>query len=206
VVQEYKEDENFNVKYPYHYNHRSYNWNRKLSYPSGLSIFSKYPIVNKGSVDYRSVFSSISFVDIIKKSDTIRIYNFHLQSLGVIPNKDYFGHKDSEKLLKKLNKSFKIQQKEIDTLNYHIKNTQHRTIIAGDMNNTAYSWAYKNLKKDRQDSFLEAGRGFGKTYTFNGFPLRIDYIFVDKSLSINEHKNYNVKYSDHYPIMTTVSF
>ncbi len=206
VMQEFSEDKDFNIKYPYHYNHYSYNWNRNKRYFSGLAFFSKYPIVKTGSVDFRGVFSSISFIDVIKKMDTVRIYNFHLQSLGVIPNKDYFGHKDSERLLKRLNKSFKIQQIEIDTLNYHLKNTKHKVIIAGDMNNTAYSWAYKNLKKDRQDSFLKAGQGFGSTYSFKGFPLRIDYIFVDKSITINNHKNYTVKYSDHYPIMTTLSF
>lgn len=200
VMQEFKEDKNFNVKYPYHYR------NQKKSYFSGLAFFSKYPIVKTGSVNFRGVFPSISFIDLVKKMDTVRIYNFHLQSLGVIPDKDYFGHKDSEKLLKRLNQSFKIQQKEIDTLNDHVKNTRHKVIIAGDMNNTAYSWAYKNLKKDRQDSFLEAGHGFGSSYNFKGFPLRIDYIFVDKSITINSHKNYTVEYSDHYPIMTTLSF
>ncbi len=206
VMQEFKEDKNLKLKYPHYYNHRSYNWNRQLSYPSGLSIFSKLPIINKGSVDYRGVFSSIIFVDIVKGYDTIRIYNFHLESLGVIPSRDYFGHKDSEKLLKRLNTSFKVQQQEIDTLNYHIKSAKHKTIVAGDMNNTAYSWAYKNLKKNRQDSFLEAGKGFGKTYNLKGFPLRIDYIFVDKGIHVNQHKNYSVKYSDHFPVMATVSF
>ena len=81
-----------------------------------------------------------------------------------------------------------------------------KTIIAGDLNNTAYSWGYKNLKDRYTDSFLEAGKGFGKTYGFKGFPLRIDYIFVDKDLKVNTHKNYTIKYSDHYPIMATVSF
>ena len=74
------------------------------------------------------------------------------------------------------------------------------------MNNTAYSWAYKNLKGDFQDSFLESGKGFGKSYNFKGFPLRIDYIFIDKDITILNHKNYGEHYSDHYPVMATVSF
>ena len=206
VMQEFKEDKNLKLKYPYSYNHNSYNWNNQIKKPSGLSIFSKYPIVNTGSVDYRKFSSSIIYVDIVRNHDTIRIYNFHLESLGVVPDEDYFGHKDSEKLLKRLNKSFKTQQTEIDTLNYHLKNSKYKTIIAGDMNNTAYSWVYKNLKKNRKDSFLEAGNGFGRTYSLKGFPLRIDYIFVDKDIQVIEHKNYTVKYSDHFPIMATVSF
>jgi len=206
AMQEYKKDKNLKLKYPYEYIHRSYNWNKALSYPSGLAFFSKYPIIDTGAVKYKKVFTSIAYIDILKNYDTIRIYNCHLESLGVIPSKDYFGHKDSEKLLKRLNSSFKIQQTEIDTLNHHIKNSKYRTIIAGDMNNTAYSWAYKNLKKDRQDSFLEAGKGFGRTYSLKGLPLRIDYIFVDEDISVDGHENYDVKYSDHFPVMATVSF
>lgn len=217
ALQEYQKFEDFKVEYPYYYNHytkstnynhdsKNTNYNRVKTYQSGLTIFSKYQIINKGSVQYKTALSSIIFVDIIKNSDTIRIYNFHLESLGVIPDKNYFGHKDSERLFKRLNKSFKIQQIEIETLNHHIKNCKYKTIIVGDLNNTAYSWVYKNLKKNRKDSFLEAGSGFGKTYSFNSFPLRIDYIFASESISVNQHENYDVKYSDHYPVMATVSF
>ena len=208
ALQEYKEDENFKLSYPYSYNHysQSTNYSRVKTYQSGLAIFSKYRIINKGSVEYKPSFSSMIFADIVKHKDTIRIYNLHLESLGVIPDKDFFGHKDSEKLFKRLNTSFRVQQTEIDTLNYHIEKCKYRVIIAGDINNTAFSWAYKNLKKNRKDSFLEAGSGFGKTYSFKGFPLRIDYIFASESVQINQHKNYTVKYSDHHPVMATLAF
>ena len=208
LLQEFKETDNFNIKYPYYYNHetKTVYRNRVTTYPSGLAILSKYPIINKGSVDYRQLFSSIIYADIVKNDDTIRIYTFHLQSLGVNPEKDYFGLNDTEKTYHGLSHSFRIQEVEINALNEHIKACKHKVILAGDMNNTAYSWAYKNLKNDFKDSFLEAGSGFGKTYSFKGFPLRIDFIFTDKKINILEHKNYKVRYSDHYPIMTKVSF
>ena len=146
------------------------------------------------------------FVDVVINKDTIRIYNFHLASLGVIPNQEYFGHDDSEKLIKGLSGSLKIQQIQINSLRQHVKNCNYKIIFNGDMNNTAYSWVYKNLKNDLQDSFLETGNGFGKTYNFKGFPLRIDFIFADNDINIISHKNFKDKYSDHYPIMATVSF
>jgi endonuclease/exonuclease/phosphatase family metal-dependent hydrolase len=208
LLQEYKETKNFKLKYPNYYNHKSkkvYN-TRIKTYPSGLAIFSKYPIINKGSVDYEAPYTSVIFTDIVKNNDTIRFYNFHLESLGVVPDKDYFGHKNSQRLLNRLSQSFKVQQTEIETLKNHIKACKYSVILAGDMNNTAYSWVYKNLKIDLQDSFLETGSGFGKTYSFKGFPLRIDFIFTDKNINIINHKNYQDRYSDHYPIMATVSF
>jgi len=146
------------------------------------------------------------YVDIVKSKDTIRIYNFHLASLGVIPDQEYFGHKDSEKLIKRIRKSFRIQQSQIDTLNAHIKQCNYKVVLAGDLNNTAYSWAYKNVKNDLQDTFSETGENFGTTYKFKGFPLRIDYIFVDQKIKITSHKNYGVKYSDHYPVSATIEF
>jgi endonuclease/exonuclease/phosphatase family metal-dependent hydrolase len=77
-------------------------------------------------------------------------------------------------------------------------------IICGDFNNTAYSYVYKEVKGDMQDAFVEAGNGFGRTFDFRFFPVRIDFILVDPVFEINAYKTFDVKYSDHYPIMTKV--
>jgi endonuclease/exonuclease/phosphatase family metal-dependent hydrolase len=199
AIQEYRKLETFKLNYPFNYNYRTIN-----NVQSGLTIYSKYPIINKGSIgDERHSVDAI-YADVVKNNDTIRIYNFRLESLGVVPNKDYFGHENSEKLIKRLSKSFVAQQKQIETLNNLIKECPYRIIVAGDLNNTAYSWAYKNIKNDLQDSFLEAGKGFGKTYEFKKFPLRIDYIFADKSMKFTNHKNLKQKFSDHYPISAII--
>jgi len=201
ALQEFKNTKNFKIVYPYTYNPLV---SRKTR--SSLAIYSKYPIINKGVIKYNKYYIRIMFADIVKNDDTLRIYNFHLESLGVIPDEDFFGHKDSEKLIKRLRNSFKNQQQQIGTLNAHIEGCKYRVILAGDLNNTAYSWAYKNVKNDFKDSFLEAGKGFGKTYEFKKFPLRIDYIFADKSMKFISHKNLNQKLSDHYPISATLEF
>lgn len=209
ALQEYRNLENFKAEFNYFSNPLNNNYSdpkRNEKYKSNLAIFSKYPIINDGIVKYSKFLHTTIYADIVKNNDTIRIYNFHLQSLGVIPDQEFFGHSDSEKLLKRISKSFKQQQIQMDPLKKHIMNCKYKVILAGDMNNTAYSWIYKHIKNDLKDTFLETGNGFGKTYSFNGFPLRIDYIFVDKRITVNRHKNYSVKYSDHFPIMATVSF
>jgi len=201
ALQEYKEDENFSINYPF-----SYNPSLKTKVKSGLAIFSKYPIINTGILEQNRWVGKAIFIDVVKSQDTIRVYNFHLQSLGVVPDEEFFGHSDSKKLIQRLKISFKVQQLQVDIIKEHVNSCNYNIIIAGDMNNTAYSWAYKNLKNDFKDSFLEAGSGFGKTYDFKGFPLRIDFIFTDKNINIINHKNYQDQYSDHYPVMSTVSF
>ena len=200
TLQEYKNIDDFKLNYPYFYNYIS---NKNVQ--SGLVIYSKYPVIKKGAIGYNQSGKDAIYVDIVKENDTLRIYNFRLETTGVVPDKDFFGHKDSEKLIKRLRNSFKTHQKQIDTLNAHIRDCQYKVILAGDLNNTAYSWDYKNIKNELKDTFLEAGKGFGKTYQFKKFPLRIDYIFVDENIKVIDHKNLKQKFSDHYPIIATLN-
>ena len=39
----------------------------------------------------------------------------------------------------------------------------------------------------------------------NFFPVRIDFIFSDDEFNVNGFKAYNEHFSDHYPIMSTLS-
>ena len=199
MLQEFKNIDDFKLNYPYFYNHIT---NKNVQ--SGLVIYSKYQVINKGAIGYNPSEKDAIYVDIVKENDTLRVYNFRLSSTGVVPDEDFFGHKDSEKLIKRLRKSFKTHQKQIDTLNAHIKDCKYKVILAGDLNNTAFSWDYKNIKNELKDTFLEAGKGFGKTYEFKKFPLRIDFIFVDESILVIDHKNLKKQFSDHYPIVATL--
>ena len=83
---------------------------------------------------------------------------------------------------------------------------QSPPIKCGDFNNTAYSWAYHKLKDDLRDTYLTSGKGFGETYSFNKYPLRIDFILSDKKFKINSHQNFDIRLSDHEPIMARLSY
>ena len=56
-----------------------------------------------------------------------------------------------------------------------------------------------------QDSFEEKGSGYGRTYNYHGLPVRIDFILADEGIEVKSHKNFNVKYSDHFPVMASFS-
>ncbi|MBJ2175268.1 endonuclease/exonuclease/phosphatase family protein [Aureibaculum sp. A20] len=207
ALQEYRIPKNFKLKYPYFSNPPAENYSDSIQnskHRIALGIYSKYPIVKEGIIKYARTSSAAMFIDVLKNKDTIRIYTFHMASLGIVPNQHYFGHDDSEKLVKKVRQSFKVQQQQIDSLNKHINTCKHKVIVTGDLNNTAYSWAYNNVRKNFKDTYLEAGQGFGTTYKFNKFPLRIDYIFVDNHFKVKSHKNYDIQLSDHYPVMATL--
>lgn len=176
--------------------------------PYGMGIFSKYPIINRGSLDFDNSANNAIFVDILRNDDTLRIYNVHLESLGVKPDSLHISgmnEKDSRKLIRRLTGSFIKQQAQVEKFMEHRRNCPHPVILCGDFNNTFYSWAYTNLKGDLNDSFVEAGKGFGKTYSFNGYPLRIDFILSDPMFRINEHNNFEIGLSDHEPVSTRLS-
>ncbi len=208
ALQEFKGDKSFKINYPYVANPLIGNYSDSVmnsKFRTALAIYSKYPVINDGVIKSDLMVMGI-FADIVKNTDTLRIYNFHLESLGIAPEEEFLGHQDSKSLLKLLTYSMEKQEVQLNKITEKFSHNNYRTIITCDMNNTAYSWVYKRTKNDLQDSFLEKGNGFGETYNFKGFPLRIDYIFIDQSIKVLEHKNFEVPFSDHFPVMATVSF
>lgn len=166
------------------------------------AIFSKYPIVDHGSLNLPNTTNNIIFADIQKGMDTLRIYNFHLQSYGIVPSSSNFTEQESERNLKKVFKAFTAQLQQAKILSEHRKSNPYSTILAGDLNNTQFSNVYRILKSDFQDSFTEQGQGFGTTYRLFNIPLRIDFIFTDDSFNILSHKNFELQLSDHDPILS----
>lgn len=200
VIQEYHPNKNIDFsRFNYKYEKLA---GTKTKY--GQAIFSNYPIVNSGSIEFPNTANNVIYTDIIKESDTIRIYNVHLQSLHISEDFVNFTGEDSERLFKRISKTFEMQQNQAELFLDHKRNCPYKMIISGDFNNTAFSYVYKQLKGDLLDTFEEAGSGFGRTYDFKFFPIRIDFIFVDRSFKINGFKNFNEKLSDHYPIMARI--
>ncbi|MBA6154244.1 endonuclease/exonuclease/phosphatase family protein [Gelidibacter maritimus] len=172
---------------------------------NGQAIFSKFPIVNTGSIEFPSTYNNAIFADVVRGKDTIRIYNVHLQSLKIDANSDPLKNEAAENLFRRVGSTFRMQQAQADLFLEHKANSTYKTIICGDFNNTAYSYVYKKIKGDYlRDAFVEAGNGFGRTFDFKFFPVRIDFILVDQNFDINGFRTYNVKLSDHFPIMSKV--
>lgn len=198
-MQDYRPDEALQLSGYYKYEKLS---GEKIK--NGQAIFSKYPIINSGSLEFPNTSNNAIFVDIVKKADTIRIYNVHLQSLRIDPTSVKLDLETSENLFNRISKTFELQQSQAELFLAHKSKCPYKMIISGDFNNTAYSYVYKKIKGDLIDAFDEAGNGFGRTLNFKFFPIRIDFILVDESFDINAFKTFDVQWSDHYPIMAKV--
>lgn len=200
LFQEYYTLEKQQFSYPYKYI-KTKNEKAKI----GLAIYSKFPIINQGSLNLEKTSNNIIFADIIRKKDTIRVYNLHLQSLELNTDKENFGEEDKEKLIARLKDGFKKQAYQTEVFLAHETNWKGKKIVAGDFNNTSYSWVYNQISENKKDAFIEAGKGFGKTFNY-WFPMRIDFILTDTNATINSFKTMDKKFSDHYPILSKINW
>ena len=171
----------------------------------GQVILSQYPIVNSGSIEFPNTANNAIFADIVKDKDTFRVYNIHLESFKLDTDIEKLKEEGSERVFKLAGSTFRRQQFQSELFLLHKRQCKYKIIICGDFNNTAYSYVYRKIRGDLNDTFKEAGSGFGRTYAFRFFPVRIDFIFADDAFTVNNFKTYDEHLSDHYPIMTSLS-
>jgi len=167
------------------------------------TILSKYPIIANGSLDFPETGNNAIYADIDYKGDTIRVYNLHFQSFNVIPSRV----KSLSRVVKsydRMEKTFLKQEEQADIFDQHRNNSPYRFIICGDLNNTAFSNVYHITKGALQDTYDLKGSGFGKTFDLKIVPFRIDFILVDKTMDVITHENFELKLSDHYPVLTSI--
>lgn len=200
VIQEYYESQKIKLSFPYQYIKKKH-----ATEKYGMAIYSKFKIINSGSFNLKRTGNNIIFADIIKEKDTIRVYNLHLQSFRINPNKENFGQENSEKLLERVTNSLERQASQTVKFLEHEKKWKGKKIICGDFNNTAYSWVYNQISKNKKDAFIEAGKGFGKTYNY-WLPMRIDFILTDENAIINQFSSFSEIYSDHFPILARINW
>ncbi len=184
--------------YPYKFVH--FKPKRKM----GQAIYSKFPLLNKGAFDFLDTGNNTIYADIIVGSDTLRLYNMHLQSYRLTSRISKFQPEHSAMFKNKIRRAFVAQQEQVETILDHISQTKLPVILAGDLNNTAFSYVYRKINSEFKDSFVAKGQGLGTTYMVDFFPLRIDYIFASQDLEIHSYKTLSCDFSDHSPITTTI--
>lgn len=198
-LQEYAPNPELEAMFPYKYIQYS-----KNNHDFGHAIFSQFPIINRGNLGFKDSSNNILYADILIGNDSLRFYNIHLESLGVKPQIEGLNEKAAAKLSERISRVFNKQQDQVLAFLDHQQKTDNKVIVMGDFNNTAFSWAYRQLLAGKKDAFVIAGKGFDKTFDYP-FPVRIDFILTDKSIEVNHFKRYRNKYSDHFAIMARLS-
>ena len=172
----------------------------------GHAILSKYPIVNKGSFDFKNSGNNALYIDVVKNKDTLRVYNLHLQSLGIKSSISSLQEGDKERFIKRTSNAFKMQQEQAEIIKKHQQASKYPVLLCGDFNNTPFSYVYHNLSDNLKDTFIEKGNGLGTTYLFDFFPTRIDYIMSSEDLNVVSFENIKTTFSDHYPVSARIEW
>jgi endonuclease/exonuclease/phosphatase family metal-dependent hydrolase len=182
----------------------------------GLMIVSKFPLFNKKSYryypyDYNSNFQS---VDMAWGTDTVRIFNLHLQSLkfsdsnrAYINNPSLNDKSDLQKtksLLSKFKTGFIKRQQQASRIATAIGQSPYPVLVCGDFNDVPNSYAYHRIGQGLQNAFVKKGSGLGRTFSGISPTLRIDNIFVHPSFEVQQFIQIPKKLSDHFPLIADV--
>lgn len=178
----------------------------------GLATFSRFPIVNTGHIHFdNSTSNSGIFTDVVINQDTVRVFNFHLESIrlsradykfvtefidpGVQPTSS-----NPTIILGKFRNAFSKRAEQARIAADHIAQSPYPVIVSGDFNDIPASYVYSKISSRLEDAFVEAGRGTGATYA-GGIPfIRIDYILHSPQLKSFNFQNHKVHFSDHFPV------
>ena len=183
----------------------------------GQAIFSKYPIINYGTIEENAFgVNRIIYADIKRETDTLRIYNVHLRSFALQDeDKDFIkqsptdqvqAEEKSKKLGRKLKKAFTSRSNQAKTLAQHMQKSPYPNVVMGDFNDTPMSYSVNILSKNMNNAFEQKGFGWGVTY-FGILPIfQIDYILCDKKIKIEDYGILKEKLSDHYPIWADLNY
>ncbi len=172
---------------------------------NGLAIFSKYPIVNNGLILLnKDNQNNCIYADIKVEDDTIRIYNFHLKSMGIklseFKKPDHFSE-NSKRTVTKLGSASSKRAVEIHEIIKNIEQCPYPYILTCDFNELVYGNNYYKLKKKANDTFEEVGSGFGFTFNSLLFFIRIDHQFSsDSIIPVDFRVIREMKKSDHFPL------
>ncbi|MEN8137443.1 MAG: endonuclease/exonuclease/phosphatase family protein [Bacteroidota bacterium] len=212
AFQEYHQMKNFDIG-DYEYTHFYYPGTEKYW---GQAIFSKYKIISNGNVKFPSTSNSAVYIDIDVNGDYVRVYSIHLETLSldksdlaldkafdISDSKNNIGN-NVRSIASKIDKGFGRHGEQADLLREHINSSPYPVIVMGDFNSSAFSYEYREIRGDLVDAFEVGGQGFGKTFDFKYFPLRIDFVFGDPNFRVVGFKTLNNKaLSDHYPVMAS---
>ena len=173
----------------------------------GLAIFTKLPILTQGTIFIsESRYNAASYVDVLFSGDTVRVINTHLESTEL-----YFGSKPYQERVKHFWRNFKkamiTRTKQVQLVNEFILRSPHPVLLAGDFNETPYSYNHRVIKETLVNSFEDSGFGFGSTFIKSFLPIRIDHQYFGKGLtSSNFFVDKTMLLSDHYPISAQYSW
>lgn len=181
----------------------------------GTAIFSKQPFIDSCRFNIRKepITENAIYATVLLNNKPLRIYTTHLASFQIYADtnntkKDIYKITyDRKRAVEyKLRETEVVHEREVKIIRDSIAKSPYPVIYCGDMNSTPCSFNYRALKNNLQDAFLTKGFGIGSTFYKILPTLRIDVCLVDSKFKIDRCTVAQKKLSDHYPIITDISW
>ena len=176
----------------------------------GLAIFSRFPIVNRGTISFGKLTQNHAmFADLrLPSGDTVRVFNFHLQSMSMEERDivDSYSSKAGFKqkgrgLLARFRRGMVARSVQIDSLVHRFERSPYPLLLCADLNDLPYSYSYDQLADRYQNAWASIGNGVGATYNGRLPFVRIDNQFVSDEWTIDDVQVHReIPYSDHFPL------
>lgn len=177
-----------------------------------LAVLSRYKIVDTKIINPQdeSIEAPAIQIDIEIKGKIYRFIDVYLHPFKFEKSMiklDGNNEEDEEKvknIIKRLIPTFKIHQEQVSEIQKAVESSPYPVILTGDFNSVPNSYEYYHLLGEMKDAFVEEGKGSATSFHDYKFPIRIDYIFVSKSIKPISYKvDRSVKISDHFPVIAT---
>lgn len=205
----------FKEDYPYHFFSKDID-KRNGFYQAGSIIFSKYPIIDSAKIDYpQGISESFIYTDILYQSDTIRVYNIHLQSykfspedyeeINTIQQNKQSVFSSSGGVARKMKHAFQKRGVQADIIRSHIDSSDRKHIVCGDFNDVPGSYTYFRIRHKNSDAFLKKSWGIGRTFYSIAPTLRIDYILPDDHFNVMQFDRIDEDLSDHLLLVSDLT-
>ncbi len=175
----------------------------------GNLTLSRFPVIDKGKIKFGETANLAIYSDYDIGDRSFRVYNCHFESYNI----SFTGliravaRRDSLVMAEtgtKVKRSITRRPKQVDQVFSDIENCPIESFVCGDFNDNPMSYTYYRMTRDREDAFVEAGSGFGATYSLLWPMLRIDYVLYPEKYRAIAHDIPRVPYSDHYPVVTEI--
>ena len=181
----------------------------------GLAIFSRFPIISTGHEHFADTKNMMLFCDLLIGSDTIRVYNNHLESIhfdrdefqwiDTTTNKTRITRDKITEIVDRMKGAYIKRAKQADQVRKNIDNSPYKVLVCGDFNDTPVSYTTHTISKNLYDSFRSGGKWLGITFPNIKAPLRIDYILHSKEMVSSGYNIGKVKFSDHRPVSCNIA-
>ena len=183
----------------------------------GIATFSKHPILKKSRIPFNSSFNAAMYTDILFRSDTIRIFNIHLQSIRF--QEDNYAFIDTARFKysneqiseiraigSRLKTAFTLRAEQAKVIASYIKDSPHPVVVMGDFN---CEWDDETSPvRHLADSlglhaFRPEAEGFD---TFGNGGRRLDWILVSAELEFTSFRVLPEVLSDHAAVMAEIEY